>query len=195
MTCVKTSPTAQSCFFAAGDVEIDGYKVTVGLGQDNPRAEAGLFAAVTYERPADSAAAALRDLAGNPVRTPYRDPYTGWLNTRVIGLDDATGAPSVTRVAVSSDAGADRTYARGETIRVTLTFNEAVNVTGAPRVKLDFSSGAGDERWAAYASGSGTNVLEFAYTVAEGDALDRRRGGAREHAGVERRHAPLCVGR
>ena len=78
----------------------------------------------------------------------------------------------MTGVAVSSDAGADRTYAQGETIRVTLTFHEPVNVTGAPRVKLDFGSGAGDERWADYAGGSGTKVLEFAYTVAEGDASD-----------------------
>ena len=87
----------------------------------------------------------------------------------MIRLDNLT-APSVTGVAVSSEAGDDDTYAQGETIRVGLTFNAAVDVTGAPRVKLDLSSEAGDEKWAAYASGSGTKMLEFSYTVAEGDA-------------------------
>ena len=145
-------------FSATGGVEIDGHKVTVGLGQGNSRAKAGLpINDFWYRSPTGPAARGLRDLAGNEVS-----------DTRIIRLDNLT-APSVTGVAISSDAGDDDTYALGETIRVRLTFNAAVEVTGAPRLKLDFSTETGDEKWAAYASGSGTNVLEFAYTVAEGD--------------------------
>ena len=188
-------------FYARGDVGISDNVVTVGLGpvgQGVAWATAGVPSEswksnmLWYVAPTNPAARRLRDLAGNPVSTP--DSWSdGRLHTQALYLDNVTGAPSVTRVAFSSDAGADRTYARGETIRMTLTFSEAVTVTGAPRVKLGL--GAGDERWADYAGGSGTKVLEFAYTVAEGDASDRRRGGAREHAGAERRHDPVCVGR
>ena len=71
--------------------------------------------------------------------------------------------------AVTSEAGDDGTYVMGDTIRVQLTFRETVTVTGTPRLKIDFSSEAGDERWADYSGGSGTKTLEFSYTVAAGD--------------------------
>ncbi|MCY3646445.1 MAG: SwmB domain-containing protein [Chloroflexi bacterium] len=78
-------------------------------------------------------------------------------------------APAVTYIAITSDAGSDRSYAKGETIRVTLRLSDTVNITGAPRLKLDFQDGDGDERWASYESGSGSTTLVFAYAVAEGD--------------------------
>ena len=158
---VQYAFNAVSNIYAAGEVAVSGNKVTVGLGAGKPHAIAGgrHNSFHGYSAPTDPTARGLRDLAGNEVG-----------DTRGIGLDNASGAPSVTRVAFSSNAGADRTYPLGETIRVRLTFSEAVTVTGAPRVKLDLGSEAGGEKWAAYASGSGTNMLEFAYTVAEGDA-------------------------
>ena len=58
-------------------------------------------------------------------------------------------------------------------MRVAVTFGEAVDVDtedGTPRLKLDLGGddGAG-ERWAAYADGSGTETLTFAWTVAAAD--------------------------
>ena len=153
-------------FPATGQVEISGNVVTVGLGQSNPRARPGLPVSFYYRLPADRAKG-LRDLAGNEVSTP-RTFDDGTRLTRIIPLDNLT-APSVTGVAVSSDAGDDDTYAQGEAIRVRLTFSEAVAVTGAPRVKIDFSSGTGDEKWADYTGGGGTTMLEFAYTVVDRD--------------------------
>ena len=145
---------------AKSAVEIDVGTVTVGLG-GGCHAKAGTARnTLWYGRPTDGATG-LRDLAGNEVGTGQK-----------VTLHNSTGAASaasVIGVAVSSDAGDDDTYAAGETVRVRLTFNAAVEVTGAPRVNLDLSSEAGDERWADYASGSGTKVLEFAWTVAEGD--------------------------
>ena len=85
------------------------------------------------------------------------------------GDDDAAGdGPlEVTGVAVVSDAGADDTYHLGDTIRVGLVFGEAVEVTGAPRLKIGMGDG---ERWATYESGGGTAPLVFAYgPVAAGD--------------------------
>ena len=77
--------------------------------------------------------------------------------------------PTITEVRITSDAGSDRSYAKGEVIRVTLRLSEAVNVTGTPRLKLDFRAGDGDEQWAGFESGSGTTTLVFAYTLAAGD--------------------------
>ena len=72
------------------------------------------------------------------------------------------GAPSVT-----SSAGADDTYAAGDTLEVTVTFDEAVTVTGTPRLEVAVGSNA---RQADYAGGTGSNELRFTYTVVAGDA-------------------------
>ena len=48
-----------------------------------------------------------------------------------------------------------------------MQFDEAVFVTGSPRLQLE--TGATD-RFASYVSGSGTNTLTFDYTVVNGDA-------------------------
>ena len=84
--------------------------------------------------------------------------------------DDDTVAAGVT---VVSDPGGDATYAAGDTVRVAVTFSEAVEVDtgdGTPRLKLDLGGddGAG-ERWAAYEDGSGTDTLTFVWTAAAPD--------------------------
>jgi len=89
-------------------------------------------------------------------------------NHKVDGRQAPDGVPSVSGVAITSDPGHDLTYARGETIRVTLTFNEAVDVDttgGAPRLGIRMDPDRG-EKWANYESGGGTTDLVFAYTVA-----------------------------
>ena len=158
-------------------LEISGNKVTVDF-EGRTRAHEGLWAFTEYlVRPGEGAK--LRDLAGNRVRTPDVW-YDGTRSTPTLYLDNLTGPPYVPPVpaagtfgppgvAISSDAGADRTYVGGDTVQVTLTFSEAVDVTGTPRVKIDLDPAASGERWADYASGSGTKTLEFAYTVVEGD--------------------------
>ncbi len=57
---------------------------------------------------------------------------------------------------------ADGSYGVGSQVTVTVAFNEAVNVTGTPQLALN-SGGIAN-----YASGSGTGVLSFVYTVAAG---------------------------
>ena len=78
------------------------------------------------------------------------------------GDSDAVGnGPlEVTGVAVVSDPGRAGAYAAGDTIRVEVAFGEAVEVTGAPRLKIGMGDG---EKWADYESGSGTAALVFAY--------------------------------
>ena len=132
-----------------GTVRIDGATVTVTL--DRPVAP-GERLVVSYDRPGENA---IRDPAGAEAAGFTARP--------------ATNVAAVTAVAVVSDAGADDTYALGETIRVRLTFGENVAVDtsgGTPRVKIKMDPRWG-EFWAAYESGGGTNALTFAYTVAE----------------------------
>ena len=61
----------------------------------------------------------------------------------------------------------DGSYALGETIRVTLSFSEAVEVTGAPRLAIDMDPADWGRKWAAYEGGSGTSNIRFAHTVVQ----------------------------
>ncbi len=78
-------------------------------------------------------------------------------------VDDVPVPPAVTSV---SSTAADGVYAVGDAITITVTFDQAVEVTGMPLLRLE--TGATD-RNATYAGGSGSNTLTFTYTVQEGD--------------------------
>lgn len=74
--------------------------------------------------------------------------------------------PAVSSVALSSSAGADNTYAAGDVVQATVTFNVAVSVTGTPQLTLNVG---GVSKTANYASGSTSTALVFSYTVQAGD--------------------------
>ena len=79
--------------------------------------------------------------------------------------------PEVTTVAVTSSPKSGDTYGGGETIQVTVTFSEAVTVTGVPFLRL----AVGDSiQRAHYASGSGSAAIVFEHTV---EPLDRDTDG------------------
>ena len=52
-------------------------------------------------------------------------------------------------------------------IRVTVTFSEAVDVTGSPRLTIDMDPADWGSKQAAYQGGSGTTTLTFTHTVVE----------------------------
>ena len=86
----------------------------------------------------------------------------------VDGDGSDTLAPTVTGLALSGVAnGAGGAFVPGDAIEATVTFSEAVTVTGTPQLALTVG---GATRQADYASGSGTTELVFRYTVASGDA-------------------------
>ena len=150
-----------------GITEIDGDKVIVKFS-DGLRARDGMYVLTSYfAQPGDSTR--LQDPSGNQVQTLWWN-LGGARSTRRIFLRNLTGPPRVTRVSIASDSGADRSYLAGETIKVQLELSEEADVTGTPRVKLDLDPAAGGERWADYTGGSGTQTLEFAYTVVTGDS-------------------------
>ncbi|WP_313505672.1 Ig-like domain-containing protein [Stutzerimonas kunmingensis] len=88
-------------------------------------------------------------------------PGAGITSSNNFSID--TASPTVTGVYSSTANG---TYKAGDTVSVQVNFSEAVTVTGTPQLTLE--TGASD-RVAYYASGSGTNTLNFVYTVQAGD--------------------------
>ena len=77
--------------------------------------------------------------------------------------------PDRTLPAVSGhqfDPGSDQTYAAGDEIEVTVTFNETVVVTGTPRLRLRIGT---RNRTAGYLRGTDTAALVFGYEVADGN--------------------------
>ena len=118
---------------------------------------------VTMNYTAPAGATALVDASGNPLAS-----FTGKVVT------NQTPHP-VTSVALSSNAGADQTYARGEAIEVTVTWPVDVtwDVSGAGadmRVRLDVG---GNTKTASLVTGGSTRgtarSLVFRYTVASAD--------------------------
>ena len=75
-------------------------------------------------------------------------------------------APTVSSASITSSPGADAEYAIGGVVEATVTFSEAVNVTGSPGLTLSIG---GQSRTAGYARGSSAAALVFAHTVQEGD--------------------------
>ena len=74
-------------------------------------------------------------------------------------VPDAT-APTVTNVTSTTSNG---TYKIGDAIAATVTFSEAVTVTGTPQLTLETGS---SDAVVNYSSGSGGTTLTFNYTVA-----------------------------
>ncbi|MFZ6777240.1 Ig-like domain-containing protein [Undibacterium sp. Ji83W] len=61
----------------------------------------------------------------------------------------------------------DGTYTLGEQISITITFDQAVDVTGIPQLTLETGT---IDRVIDYVAGSGSNTLTFSYTVQAGDS-------------------------
>ena len=75
--------------------------------------------------------------------------------------------PTISSAAITSTPGSGNTYATGNTVTVSLTFSEAVTVTGTPYVVVDIG---GQPRNFKYSGdGSSAAAQPFSYTVLVGD--------------------------
>ena len=78
--------------------------------------------------------------------------------------------PGISSVELTSDPGDDQTYAIGETITATVTFDQEVAVTGSTQLTLRIGGGRPEEHnQAEYTGGAGTRALRFQYAVEEND--------------------------
>ena len=137
-------------------VRVSGSAVELTLTPAVEHGETGLR--VSYTVPTGSVAAPIQDTAGNDAAR---------LSNRSVTNDtgDTTG-PAVEMLRITSNAGSDSTYAVGDPIEVTVTFNESVVVTGTPRLTVNVG---GQNRRADYLSVTGAAV-KFEYRVARGDS-------------------------
>ena len=103
-------------------------------------------------------AGAVQDVAGNTILAVAA--------TTVTNAVGSTTAPTVSGVALTSAPGVDNTYAIGDAVEATVTFSEAVDITAAPQLELDFN---GTAKAAACATGTNTTTMVCSYTVLVGD--------------------------
>ncbi len=150
-----------------------GLAFAVGSGTADPT--------MTFEGSLASINAALNGMIFTPL-AGYYGPASIRIDTSDLGSSGAGGVqsdsdtiaivvdslePKVTDVHVTNPDGR---YKAGDTLFVTVGFDQAVTVnTGSGTPTLLLETGDVDRR-AAYVSGSGTRTLTFAYTVQEGDA-------------------------
>ena len=147
-----------------GNVEVNGNVVSLGgSGGVNPTD----VLTVSYTAPTGSGATPLRDSAGNNAPD---------FSAQMVRNDRIQ--------IVVADPGPDKTYILGrgfrgeDAIEATVTFSEPVVVSGVPELKLEVG---GEQRPAAYHSGSGTTSLVFRYV------LTRRRDRYRRHLDRDQR--------
>ncbi|AOY76052.1 fibronectin type III domain-containing protein [Clostridium formicaceticum] len=104
----------------------------------------------------------ITDLMNNAANLTLPDPLSeeSLGGNKSIMIDNY--APRATVVTSSLEDGS---YGVGGVIPIQITFSEAVNVAGTPRLALNTVP----QRYANYSSGSGTTVLTFEYTIQSGD--------------------------
>ena len=156
-----TTPASAVTVMVAGSsrglsaVEAAGTAVTLTLASPVVSGEA---VTVAYDDPtANDDTNAIQDEAGNDA--------AGFATARTV-TNDVPSVPRVSTVALSSDPGRDATYAIGDAVEATVTFTEAVDVTGTPTLTIAVGN---SEVPLVYSSGSGTAALLFGYTVAESE--------------------------
>ena len=140
---------------SALELSVSGTELTLTLAQG---VRAGDVVTLAYSPPAQDA---LQDRAVTPNRLAE---FTG---ADAETVDNRT--PSVTAVAFA-DAAQTHAIDRNNTIAIEATFTEAVQVTSTgndlPQIGVTIGE---NTRQARYDSGTGSTVLRFEYTVAEGD--------------------------
>ena len=173
-----TAGTAYSYTFPANTFsDTDGDTLTYTAAQGDDSALPGWL---TF-------AAGTRTFSGTPQAS-----HVGTVTVKVTADDDEGGtvsddfdlvvsAATTTAPAIVADGvqvtstpmATGDTYGLGETIEITVTFDNAVTVDtsgGTPRIQFRLDGSV--NKWADYSSGSGGTALEFTYTVQSGDMDD-----------------------
>ena len=81
--------------------------------------------------------------------------------------DASAQTPAVSSVALTSAPGSDNTYAIGDSVAATVTFDAAVDITGSPQLELDFD---GTAKAATCATATNTTTMACSYTVLADDS-------------------------
>ena len=146
-----------------GGVKVSGVEAVLTL---NETVLYGDTVTLTYAAPTMNP---LQDPAGNDVAGFARTAHNATPEGPTVERAAFVGGPAPACAIPEKIA-----YKIGDTIKVEVTFSEAVTVTPAstarPQIALEIDlSGGAEPPQAVYVSGSGSDKLVFAYTVVEGD--------------------------
>ena len=147
------------------DITIQANSVTAATSaasKTGTKVELTLTTALT-----DSTATITVALAADAVEDNAENGNLALAATTVTNAVGSTAAPTVSGVALTSAPGSDNTYAIGDAVEATVTFSEAVDITGTPQLELDF---AGTAKGATCATGMNTTTMVCSYTVVENDS-------------------------
>ena len=107
-------------------------------------------------------------LSGETGASTARSRYLALSGVFRVGTAAGNTIPVVEGLEITSEPGADEEYVSGDSIETTVTFSEAVSVTGTPRLKLKLDGKRAVR--ADYVSADSTATrLVFSYTVKSSD--------------------------
>ncbi|MBU4609732.1 DUF4214 domain-containing protein [Achromobacter sp. GG226] len=170
-----TSEQATSANIRAGDtvfVTYGGQRIAIGTVDTALDGQDGRALRIDFNASAVSSTADY-NLAGLIGFMQYTAPTAGARSFEMVFNDgELDSAPvtfgmrglGVTSVSANPASG---TYDVGDTISITVTFTDVVDVFGTPSLALQTGSPSAN---AVYVSGSGTNTLTFEYVVQDGDS-------------------------
>ena len=151
---------------AIHDYDLHYREGTTGSWEDFEHTGAGVMAMITGLTASTDYQVRVR--ANGEIYSDWSDPSDA-VSTNADGTLDA---PAITLVAVTSTPATSDTYGWGETIEISVTFNEAVDATPATDFELNVGGGGSDDRSARLLRGSGSETLVFGYTVVSSDEDD-----------------------
>ncbi len=152
---LNTTPARAATYVSGSGTTTYTFDYTVQAGDTSTRLDAASVNALQLN------GATIRDVAANDAFTTVEvgvGSPGALADSKNIVVD--TTAPTVTNVTATP---ATASYGAGQTVPITVSFSEAVNVTGTPTLALNTG------RVATYASGSGASSLTFNYLVQPGD--------------------------
>ncbi|MDC0195089.1 Ig-like domain-containing protein [Alphaproteobacteria bacterium] len=138
--------------FAVGDISVSGGSIS------NFSASSSTVYTATFTPSGDGA----KTIDVNAATYTNSSSVSNTAATQFNWTYDGT-APTVSHVTSTSSDG---TYKAADNVNVTVTFSEAVTVSGTPQITLETGT---TDRTVNYASGSGSTALVFTYTVQAND--------------------------
>ena len=152
---------------------VDRTNITIMSGTDTLSPSAASVAGTTVELALTTALTATTTnltvaLSADAVEDAAANGNLAVPATAVTNAVVTTTAPTVTSVELTSTATTTTiTYAIGDEVEATVTFSEAVDITGTPQLELDF---AGTPKAAACTAATNTTTMVCRYTVVMGDS-------------------------
>ena len=171
-TITLTDATAKIAKYAV--VEVAG-TATDATGCDDPSASGDNFSTTAVSPAASPETVSYTPVTATKKICVYAEDAAGNSDSELWGTPiaaaDTTG-PTVSSIAITSTVPANQNgkYKIGDVIQVTVTFNEAIALTGSPTLKIKVGTAEKSATCAKKgATGDDAKKLECSYTVAEGD--------------------------